>query len=89
MTERFYRFPPNRRAEDASLRQQISYMRGEVDEVMQAHLEDEGDARVIEETMDVIQCAEGILRRYSIWAVLAGCARVKIKCFWRGDYRWL
>ena len=83
----FYRFPPNRRAADATLYQQIAYMSGEVDEVLQAHFEGEGDDRIIEETLDVIQCAEGILRKYPIRKVLAGWARVKIKCKQRGDYR--
>lgn len=83
---RFYRFPPNRRAADSTLYQQIAYMSGEVDEVLQAHFDNEGDDRVIEETWDVIQCAEGILRKYPLRKVIAGCARVKIKCKQRGDY---
>lgn len=88
MTEKtFYRFPPNKRAEDARLHEQILYMAGEADEAIQAIIKCEGDDRVIEETLDVIQCAEGILRKFDFWRVLQGWAKVKIKCRQRGDYR--
>lgn len=82
----FYRFPPNKRAKSTPLYEQIAYMSGEVDEVMQAHWDKEGDDRIIEETLDVIQCAEGILRKFPLWRVLQGWAKVKIKCRQRGDY---
>lgn len=83
---RFYRFPPNRRAADSTLYQQIAYMSGEVDEIMQAYWENEGDDRIIEETLDAIQTGEGILRKFPFWRVLQGLAHVKKKCRQRGDY---
>lgn len=88
MTEKtFYRFPPNKRATDTPLYEQIAYMSGEVDEVMQAYWDNEDDDRIIEETLDAIQTGEGILRKFPFWRVLQGWAKVKIKCRQRGDYR--
>ena len=82
----FYRFPPNRRAENTPLHEQVLYTKDEVDEVIQAIIKCEGYDRIIEETLDVIQCAEGILRKFPTWRVLQGWAKVNIKCRQRGDY---
>lgn len=82
----FYRFPSNKRAENTPLHEQVLYTADEVDEVIQAIIKCEGYDRIIEETLDVIQCAEGILRKFPLWRVLQGWAKVKIKCRQRGDY---
>lgn len=82
-----YRFPANRRAALASLDEQLAYMGGEVSEAVQAHLEGEGDDRIIEETLDAMQCGEGVLRKFPRRKVIAGLVRVRRKCRARGDYR--
>ena len=86
MRKSLYRFPSNKRAECASLCDQIIKLHEETNEVSRAFLDDESDARIIEETWDVIQTAEGILRKFPTWMVAIGFARVKLKSWHRGDY---
>ena len=81
-----YRFPENRRAKATDLLGQLRYVRLEANEAIAAALGDEGDDRIIEETWDTIQAAEGVLRKFSLWKVLKGLARVKLKSLHRGDY---
>lgn len=81
-----YRFPLNRRAKKLSLTNQVGYIEGELEEVKTAILRIEGDSRVIEELWDVIQAAEGALRKFPLIDVIKGLARVKLKSLHRGDY---
>lgn len=81
-----FRFPANRRAEKTDLLEQLWYVRTEADEAIAAELYEEGPDRVIEETWDVIQAAEGVLRKFPLCKVIIGLARVKLKSWKRGDY---
>ena len=84
-----YRFPLNRRAKKLSLTNQVGYIEGELEEVKTAILRIEGNSRVLEELWDVIQAAEGALRKVPLIDVVKGLARVKLKSAHRGDYaRW-
>lgn len=82
-----YRFPANKRAEAATLAGQLRKLLEECFEVLEAYEDNEGDVRIIEELWDVIQAAEGALRKFPLLAVLKGLAMVKIKSRQRGDYR--
>ena len=81
-----YRFPSNRRAEESSLKGQISYVMLEAQEAYDALHDGEGPDRIIEELWDTIQAAEGALRKFHPLKVLVGLARVKVKSLHRGDY---
>lgn len=81
-----YRFPPNLRAEATDLRGQIAYVMDEADETFRAYATAEGDMRVIEEAWDVIQAAEGVLRKFPLHKVELGLGYVKLKSLKRGDY---
>lgn len=86
MRKSLYRFPSNKRAESASLCDQIIKLHEETNEVSRAFLDDESDARIIEETWDVIQAAEGVLRKFPIHKVVFGFFLVLFKSRRRGDY---
>lgn len=81
-----YRFPENQRAEALTLCEQLEYLRGEAKEAVYAWYEGEGPERVIEELWDVVQTAEGALRKFAYPDVVAGYYLVKDKCEERGDY---
>ena len=81
-----YRFPENKRAKANDLLEQLRYVRLEANEAIAAALGDEGDDRIVEETWDVIQTAEGVLRKFTLWKVIKGLALVKLKSLHRGDY---
>lgn len=81
-----YRFPSNLRARKTTLADQADYIIDEAYEAYDALFFNEGDDRIIEETWDVIQAAEGLLRKFPLWKVIVGLARVKIKSLKRGDY---
>lgn len=81
-----YRFPANRRAETLQLWQQIEKCQEEVDELRYAYDFGEGDDRVLEEAVDLIVAAEGVLRKFPTRAVLQAFARVRIKNARRGDW---
>ena len=82
-----YRFPANRRAEAATLAGQLRKLLEETREALEAYEGKEGEERIIEELWDVIQAAEGALRKFPLLAVIKGLAMVKIKSRQRGDYR--
>lgn len=81
-----YRFPKNKRAADAFIWAQLEKVVEEAEEAYLAHHYLEGDARIIEETWDVIVAAEGVLRKFKLRDVLIGMARVRIKNKQRGDW---
>lgn len=82
-----YRFPENQRAAAQTLGAQLGKLAEETAEAVAAYDDGEGRMRVIEELWDVIQAAEGALRKFSMIYVLKGLALVKIKSHRRGDYR--
>jgi hypothetical protein len=87
MKEHVYRFPENRRADAASMSDQLRKVREEACEAHCAYIYEEGSGRIIEELWDVIQAAEGALRKFPLPEVVKGLALVKIKSRHRGDYR--
>ena len=86
MKQRIYRFPANQRAQAATLSGQLLKIMEEAREVLQAYDEKEGSARVIEELWDLIQAAEGALRKFPLSDVIKGFILVKLKSRKRGDY---
>lgn len=80
-------FPENKKAEAASKLDQALKVKEEGGEVFSAVLDNESDMRVLEETWDAIQAAEGLLRKFPVSKVMAAKARVIVKCTKRGDYR--
>lgn len=81
-----YRFPENQRAKKFTLGNQLEYIKDEAKEADDAWYYEEGNERVIEELWDVIQTAEGALRKYAYTDVAAGFYKVLEKCKKRGDY---
>ena len=86
MKDTLYRFPSNKRAEAETLGAQLGKLAEETAEAVAAYNNGESPARIIEETWDVIQAAEGVLRKFGILAVMMGLAFVKAKSIERGDY---
>ena len=85
LEERLYRFPENLKAKENTYSNQLSKIEEECEEVAEAWVDD-GDGRVIEELWDLIQAAEGMLRKYPAEKVWAGRSLVISKCEDRGDY---
>ena len=86
MEERLYRFPSNKRAEAETIDAQLRKLSEETAEANAAFNDGESPARIIEETWDVIQAAEGVLRKFGVPAVMMGYAYVQAKSIERGDY---
>ena len=82
-----YRFPKNNRAAAQTLGAQLGKVAEETAEAVAAFNDGEKDARIIEELWDVIQAAEGALRKFGPLAVMKGFAMVVLKGCARGDYR--
>ena len=82
-----YLFPENQRAAAHTLGAQLGKLAEETAEAVAAYDEREGSARIVEELWDVIQAAEGALRKFSFGIVLNGLASVTLKSYRRGDYR--
>lgn len=82
-----YRFEENKRATRASLDEQIDKLFEEVAEVRDAYRNGEPAHRLVEELWDVIQAAEGCLRKFAHSAVLKGLIFVRKKSRERGDYQ--
>lgn len=78
-----YRFPANKRAEEATLPEQIKKLMEEVAEVSDAYLHKDGT--ILEETWDVIYAAEGILRKFPTDEVERAKEYVRTKAVSRGD----
>lgn len=84
-----YVFPANRRAEEATLKEQLLKVHEEALEAWQAYVDGEPEWRIIEELEDAHQALEGAERKFKMRDILVGRARVRIKCRHRGDYvRW-
>lgn len=81
-----YRFPPNRKARAASLREQSCKAMEEADEIRRAIEDGESDSRILEEVWDCIHACEGILRKFDEDAVLSALVSTISKCERRGDY---
>lgn len=81
-----YRFHENNRAKATDLEGQVKYVLMEACEIADAYMDGEGPDRIIEETWDTIQAAEGVLRKFPLSKVLVGLAYVKLKSLHRGDY---
>ena len=86
MKDSLYRFPSNNRAEAETLGAQLGKLAEETAEAVAAYNDGECPARIIEEVWDVIQAAEGVLRKFGPPAVTMGLAFVKAKSIERGDY---
>lgn len=81
-----YRFPENQRAAAQTLGAQLGKLAEETAEAVAAFNDGESPARIIEETWDVIQAAEGVLRKFGVPAVMMGYVFVQAKSIERGDY---
>lgn len=81
-----YQFPPNRRATDADLITQVGYTSKEAKELETVVCSGESDICIIKQAWDVIQSAEGVLRKYSDDLVAAVQEAVYKNCKAKGDY---
>ncbi len=81
-----YQFPSNRRAADADLVTQAVYTKKEANELEHAVCSGETDICVIKQAWDVIQSAEGVLRKYPDDLVAAVQEAVYRNCKAKGDY---
>lgn len=88
MTEPIYRFPANRRAKQTGTLEQADYVKFEAQELDEAVDLSDNDCElhIIEEAWDVIQAAEGVLRKYPDALVEYMHKAVIEKCRARGDY---
>lgn len=85
-TEFRYQFPPNRRATDADIYTQAGYTANEAKELETVVCSGESDIHVIKQAWDVIQSAEGVLRKYSDNFVAAVQEAVYLNCKAKEDY---
>lgn len=83
---KFYAFPANRRAQEATLEEQLLKLCEEAREAYQAYVDGEPEWRIIEELEDARQALEGAERKFKERDILVGRVRVRIKCRHRGDY---
>lgn len=81
-----YQFPPNRRAADADIHAQAGYTAKQAKELETVVCSGESDICVIKQAWDVIQSAEGVLRKYSDDLVASVQEAVYKNCKARGDY---
>lgn len=86
-TEPIYRFPANKKAENVCLSNQAYKVGEEARELIDAtnspYLD---EMHIIEEAWDVIQAAEGVLRKYPDTLLESMHKAVIEKCRARGDY---
>lgn len=80
-----YRFPANRQAEKTVPLDQYGKIIEEADELADALVEQDAE-HACREAWDVIQAAEGILRKFPEEAVRIAHAAVMLRCSRRGDY---
>ena len=80
-----YRFPANKQAEAAQPLDQYGKIIEEADELADALIEQDAD-HACREAWDVIQAAEGVLRKFPEEAVRLAHAAVMLRCSRRGDY---
>ena len=81
-----YRVPPNRRAADADIHAQAGYTAKQAKELETVVCSGESDICVIKQAWDVIQSAEGVLRKYSDDLVASVQEAVYKNCKAKGDY---
>lgn len=80
-----YRFKPNKRAEEATLDEQMRKVIEEACEAYDANMKRESDARIAEELLDTIWACEGALRKLSQASVVVAEDRFMLKARERGD----
>lgn len=85
-TEFRYQFPPNKRATDADICTQTIYTADEAKELESVVCSGESDIHIIKQAWDVIQSAEGVLRKYPDDLVAAVQEAVYKNCKAKGDY---
>lgn len=81
-----YQFPPNRRATDADICTQAKYTAYEAKELETVVCSGESDICIIKQAWDVIQSAEGVLRKFPEDLVAAVQEAVYRNCKAKGDY---
>lgn len=81
-----YQFPPNRRAADADIHAQAGYTAKQAKELETVVCSGESDICVIKQAWDVIQSAEGVLRKYSDDLVASVQEAVYKNCKAKGGY---
>lgn len=81
-----YQFPPNRRATEADIYTQAGYTADEAKELETVAHSCESDICIIKQAWDVIQSAEGVLRKYQDDLVAAVQEAVYRNCKAKGDY---
>lgn len=82
-----YHFPACINAEQNSLDHQVRKVEEEADELWDEIAQSQrDDARILEETWDVIHACEGVLRKYAIAEVYAAMMDVEAKNKARGYY---
>lgn len=88
MERLLYRFPSNAQAERNTVGDQILKLDEELNEVAKAWACECGSSndRLIEELWDLIQVAEGVLRKFDESDVVRCYGLVLEKCAKRGDY---
>lgn len=80
-----YRFPANRQAAELDAASQLDKVLEEADELADALHDGDAD-HACREAWDVIQAAEGVLRKHPEEAVRLAHAAVMLRCSRRGDY---
>lgn len=80
-------FPANTRAVPQSLLEQAIAVESEARELLAAIVAGEARERVLEECWDVVQAAEGVLRKFPAQEAAAARDAVEAKCRARGNYR--
>lgn len=82
-----YRFPPNRKALEATRYQMAAKLVEECAEVVQAIADNARAPEVLQELADVVHVVEGLQRAYgNDNAVMGSYGAVLSKCRNRGDY---
>lgn len=80
-------FPENTRAVPQSLLEQAMAVEDEARELLAAIIAGEPRERILEECWDVVQAAEGVLRKFPVQEAAAARDFVEDKCRRRGNYR--
>lgn len=82
---RLYRFPANSRAEALTLKEQIEYAIGELQEALEALARGAND-EAVGELWDALQTIEGAHRKFKFQKVWDGYLLTVAKCSMRGNY---
>lgn len=81
-----YQFPPNKRAADDDIYTQAGYTAKEAKELETVVCSGASDINIIKQAWDVIQSAEGVLRKFNDDLVAAIQEAVYQNCKAKGDY---